>query len=220
MPHTPTATIERLVHLVQLAATALSRVSKAALDAEGSRAEQELAAAESVLVPLHEEIEDGASVLLAGRGPVPEDLREVVADAHVGGDVQQLTDLARRVGEIAWARRSRGPFPDPVRQPLRGMSSLAVEMVAKAGGALQQAAPETIADLHGGLNEIGQRQRLLYGQLLAAEPPFDRVDVVDAVLLGCCFECCAGHALSVARHAVLFTARPWALSGQRSSGRR
>ncbi|GAA2269399.1 MULTISPECIES: PhoU domain-containing protein [Kitasatospora] len=208
MAHTYAALVERLVAMVRLAETALSRASHVALETVAAAADQELAAAEAALQPLDDLIEDDAALLLAGHGTTPGDVRSVVADTHVGAEVQQLAEAIRRVGEIAWVRRTRGPLPEPARQPLGGMSSLALEMVAKAADALQNAEPEIIADLHTGLNEIGQRQRLLYGQLLSFEQPLERTDVVDAVLLSGYFERCASHALALARHAALFAVRP------------
>jgi len=198
------ATVERLVGMVRLAYTALSAVTQAVLGPGGPEAERCLADAEPALKTLHQELEDDASVLLAGRRPVPRDLRSVVTETHVEGDVQQLTELARQIGEIAWVRRFGAPLPERVAEALRGMAELALGMLADAADALEDPQPKTVADLHGGLNEIGQRQWLLYGVLLADGTPVDRSDAVDAVLLARCYERSAGHALSAARHAGLF----------------
>ncbi|MGK4579515.1 PhoU domain-containing protein [Kitasatospora sp. HPMI-4] len=208
MAHSYEALVERLAAMVRLAETALSRASHVALETGTAEAERELAAAEAALQPLDELIEDDAALLLTGHGTAPGDVRSVVADTHVGGEVQQLAEATRRMGEIAWVRRGKGPLPELARLPLDGMSALALQMVAKAADVLEKADPETVADLHSGVNEIGQRQRLLYGQLLAADPPLERADVVDAVLLSGYFERCASHALALARHASLFSARP------------
>lgn len=53
--------------------------------------------------------------------------------------------------------------------------------------------------------EPGQRQRLLYELLLADPAPADRADTTDLALLSCYYQQCAGHAASIARHAVLFS---------------
>lgn len=197
----------RLVRMVRLSGAALDRASGAVLAASGTPVERELDAAGRMLGPLHEEVEAEAAALLDVVGP-PLEPRALVAEVHVASDVQRLAELARGVGDIAWVRRERGPLPEGLRTPLAGMADLAVSMVAAAADLLADPRPAGAADLHDGLNEMAQRQRLLYDRLLPAGPAPARLDVVDAVLLGGAFDRCAAHAVSAARHAALFAAAP------------
>ncbi|MFF2043590.1 hypothetical protein ACFVVX_24545 [Kitasatospora sp. NPDC058170] len=204
MAHTDSAIAGRLVALLGLARNALGHASEAALGADTTVIARELAAVEDALRPLRGEVEKDSATLLAERRDTSVYLREVVSEVHVGCEARQLAELAARVAELARTREANGPLPDAVRLPLQGMSALALAMVAMAGEALAQPEPGVLADLHGGLNEIGHRQRLLYGQLLAGTSSVERTDAVDAALLSVYFERCAGHALSAARHAGLF----------------
>ncbi|MFD9123339.1 hypothetical protein [Kitasatospora sp. NPDC059571] len=207
MSQSPSQHNAHLARLVRLSGAALERAARAALAAPGAPVEQELDAAGRALGPLYEEVEAEAAALLdAARVPVGP--RTVVAEVHVASDVQRLAELARGVGDIAWVRRGRDPLPERLRTPLAGMAGLAVSMVAAAGDLLADPRPAASADLHDGLNEMAQRQRLLYDRLLADGSGPARLDMVDAVLLSGSFDRCAAHAVSAARHTALFSGPP------------
>lgn len=186
-----------LAGMVRLAHRALSGATEALLATAA-----DATAAEKALYELREEIEDDASALL--REGVSAGPGAIVVGVHVGTDVECLAALARQVIELARARQSSAPLPDRLRLPLRGMGDLALNMVGRAGATLESVEPEAVADLLGGMNEIAQRQRLLYRQMLSGTDRAAPGDIADATLLSCYYERCASHAVSVARHAALF----------------
>ncbi|MFI6445686.1 PhoU domain-containing protein [Kitasatospora sp. NPDC050543] len=191
-----------LAGMIRLAHTALGEATAALLDTADTAAEN-ATAAEKALYELREEIEDDASALLLDGSPTA-DLRTIVVGVHVGTDVECLAALARQLVALAWARQSGQPMPARLRLPLRGMGNLALTMVAMAGDVLESTESETVADLLGGMHEIAQRQRLLYDQMLSEADQAEPGDVADATLLSCCYERCASHAVSMARHAAFF----------------
>ncbi|WP_331767963.1 hypothetical protein [Embleya sp. NBC_00896] len=197
-----------LAGMVRLAYKALGEATAALLDIADTAAEN-ATAAEKALYELREEIEDDASVVPADGSPTV-DPRAIVVGVHVGTDVECLAALARQLVELAWARQSRQPLPSRLRLPLQGMGNLALTMVGKAGDVLESRESEAVADLLGDLHEIAQRQRLLYRRMLAEADQADQTDqaepgdVADATLLSCCYQRCASHAVSLARHADLF----------------
>ncbi|MFI6985942.1 hypothetical protein ACIBSV_46300 [Embleya sp. NPDC050154] len=191
-----------LAGMIRLAHKALTEATAALLDIADTAAEC-TTAAEKALYELREEIEDDASAVLSGGLPAA-DPRAIVVGVHVGTDVECLATLARQLVELAWARQSRRPLPARLRLPLRGMGNLALTMVGKAGGVLESSESEVVADLFGDLHEIAQRQRLLYRRMLSETDEAEPGDVADATLLSCCYERCASHAVSIARHAALF----------------
>ncbi|MEV6208068.1 hypothetical protein [Kitasatospora sp. NPDC051914] len=205
--------------LLGLAVEAVRRASDAALAAPGTPgpsgvgpapagegpADAALAEAERALQPLESAIEEDAAALLARHDPEPRGTGALLAEVHLGADVQQLAELARRIGEIAWVRRSRGPLPEDLRAVLRPTASLALAMLDRAAGALREPRGERLACLEDDAADLDRRQALLYGRLLAADPPAERADLVDAVLLCGYYRRCADLARSAARHADLFT---------------
>ncbi|MBP0450595.1 PhoU domain-containing protein [Kitasatospora sp. RG8] len=207
MAHTYARTGERLAGQADLVAEALRRVTEAVLGSPAVEVSRELEAAERAVRPLFEDLEDDLTVVLAVEGTRPQGLRDVVAEIHIGGDLRHLADQARQIGEIASARRVRGPFPEELRTPLGGLADLVLGMVTLAAAALREPSAATVADLHDGPNAAAQRQRLLYERIIR-EGATDPTDVLDAVLLAACFARCAHHALSAARFAALFAESP------------
>ncbi|MFJ3794003.1 hypothetical protein [Kitasatospora sp. NPDC090091] len=208
MAHTYTRTGERLADQADLVAEALRRVTEAALGSPAVEVGRELEAAERAARPLFQELEDDVTAVLAVGGASPPDVRDVVAEIHTGADLRLLAGQARQIGEIASARRVRGPFPEELRTPLGGLADLGLGMVSLAAAALREPSAATVADLHDGPNAAAQRQRLLYERIIAEGAAADPTDVVDAVLLAACFARCAHHALSAGRFAGLFAESP------------
>ncbi|MQS10749.1 hypothetical protein F7Q99_00240 [Streptomyces kaniharaensis] len=189
------ALIAELAGLVRLAHTALSGAT-AALTSPADEVEG-VPAAEKALAELRARIEEDAAGLLDGPAGV-------VVGVHVGTEAEALGQLAQRLLEAAWARQEREPFDEPLRAPLDGIADAALDLVARAADVLESGAPEGVADVLTELHEAGRRQRLLYERLIRAEEA-DPVDTADLVLLACCYQQCAAHAGSIARHAVLFS---------------
>ncbi|GAA2804696.1 PhoU domain-containing protein [Kitasatospora sp. CM 4170] len=208
MAHTHARTGERLADQADLVGEALRRVTEAVLGSPAVEVGRELEAAERAVRPLFEELEDDVTVVLAVEDARSQDLRELVAEIHIGGDLRHLADQARQIGEIASARRVRGPFPEELRTPLGGLTDLVVGMVTLAAAALREPSAATVADLHDGLNAAAQRQRLLYERIIDEGAAVDPADVLDAVLLAACCARCVHHALSAARFAALFADSP------------
>jgi phosphate uptake regulator len=191
-----------LAELVRLAGTALSEVTDGLTGA--ATLEGGVTAAEKALSELREQLEEDAAGVLPGGSPPAWERPAVVVGVHVGTEVECLADLAEQLLRLAWSRQSAGPWPDWLRTPLRGMGRLVVAMLAKAADALESTDVEAAADLLGGLNEVAQRQRLLYELLLAGAEPAGADTVADATRLACYYQRCAGHAAAIARHSALF----------------
>jgi len=206
MPRTEDRLPGRMAGTARLAHTALSRATEALLDPESAldraMAVGRLVAAERALHELGEAIEDEAAAVLPYRSAAA-DARTIVVGLHTGHDLERLAELARQVVDIAGARQPR-PLPARLRLPLRGISGIALTMVAKAADLLESGEVAAAADLQGDLYEIGQRRRLLYQELLSTDHPVGAPDTVDATLLSCHYESCADHAVSMTRYAALF----------------
>ncbi|MCU7826141.1 hypothetical protein [Kitasatospora sp. DSM 101779] len=206
--HTDRPATERPAALLGLAAEALRCASAAALGTtSGAAVDDAVIAAERALQPLRDAVEQDAAALLARSAPEPAGTLALLARVHLGADVQQLGELARRITETAAARGTRGPLPADLRRPLETMAALGLAMLATAARSLPDPRSDHLADLHGDRTEMARHQSVLYARLLDADPPPARADTVDAVLLSGHYDGCAHHALSAARHAALFAGR-------------
>ncbi|MER7754990.1 hypothetical protein [Kitasatospora sp. NPDC097643] len=189
------ALVAELAALVRLAHSALHGATAVLTDPE--RDGGGVPVAEKALAELRARIEEDAAEAPGGRAGI-------VVGVHVGTEVESLGQLAQRLLEAAWARQEREPVAERLRAPLRGIAHAALDLVERAAAVLESGEPADVADLLAQLQEVGQRQRLLY-ELLIREDVADPVDTADLVLLSCCYQQCAAHAGSIARYAVLFS---------------
>ncbi|GAA1222046.1 hypothetical protein GCM10009665_10330 [Kitasatospora nipponensis] len=202
---------DELADLVRLASTALGEVA-AGLTVSRSRAgdtpvgslEGGATAAEKALSELRERIEEDAAGVLPGRSPQVSDRYAIVVGVHVGTEVECLAELVELVLRLAWSRQSAAPWPEPLRGPLHGMGGVVGAMLAEAADLLESEDAEAEADLLARFHEVAQRQRLLYELLFSRAEPAAAGDIAEATLLACYYQRCAGHAVSIARHAALF----------------
>jgi phosphate transport system protein len=193
---------DHLTVTLRTARTALSRSTAVLL---GHEADVGMKAAEQALHELREEIEELMPAVPSGPAPSP-DIRTTVAVVHVGGDLERLAQLTQQIAEIAWSRHRGRPLPRHLAPAFGKMSGGVLDMVERAGETAlldSTAAVEAAADLERELDAIAGQQRVLDDVLVSGDPPVDDASAVDLVLLGRCYEGCARHAVSAARHVTL-----------------
>lgn len=181
--------------------TALGRATAVLL---GREADDGMKATEQALHELRVEIED----LVPGVPGRSADLRATVAAVHLGGDLERLSQLTQQIAEIAWARQSRQPLPQPVMDAVARMSDGVLALVERAGrtAALGPAAAvDATAALERELGSVAGQQRVLDELLVSADPAAETADAVDLALLGRCYESCARHAVSAASHVAVLS---------------
>jgi phosphate transport system protein len=202
---------DQLVVTLRTAHTALNRATAVLFGFEAA-VEDGMSAAEQALHELRGEIEELALTAPVGRGARPVDVRVAVADVHIGGDAERIVELTQQIAEIAWARQSKRPLPAHLRSVAEAMSRAALALVAKAGDTMTTmklepvAAVEAATGLEHDLDQISAQERLLDRLLVSGEPAVEASDVVDIALLGRCYEGCARHAVSSARHVAMLAA--------------
>ncbi|GAA0415231.1 hypothetical protein [Streptomyces luteireticuli] len=192
--------IRREADLLGLARTALERAI-AVLDRSAAGGEKGMAALDGVLGELWDTAEDFASAGPAA-GVLPEaDIRTAITGMYVGEDVGRMAVLARQVGDIAWARRSKPPLPASVADPLRELGEAALDLIGRAHDSVLSPAAGRIPDDR--LADIGDRQDRLCAGLLSGSSSLGVVDAVDVAVLVRCYAECARRAASVAAHTAL-----------------
>ncbi|MEV0409007.1 PhoU domain-containing protein [Actinoallomurus sp. NPDC050550] len=192
--------------MLGVARTALSRAS-AVLFGDEAAAEDSMKEAEQALHELREAIEEIEETALATPygTSASSDVRVTVAVVHLGGDMERLAKLIQQIAEIAWSRRSKRPLPAYLWAAAERMSGGVLALVDRAGETmtLEPTTAEAATALSGQVGEIAEQQRLLDRLLVSEGPPVEVSDAVDVVLLGRCYEGCARHAVSAARHVAM-----------------
>lgn len=195
----------RLAVVLRDVRMALSRATGVLFGAEEA-AENEMRAAEQALHELRaesEELTPAGAVFSASEAP---SVGATVAVVHLGGDIERLAELTRQIAEIAWSRRSKQPLPGQLGSVAREMSDNVLSLVARAAEAVEKrpaAAARIATRLETQLADIAGKQRFLDRLLVSCDPPVGTADAVDVALLSRCYEGCARHAVSAARHVAM-----------------
>jgi phosphate transport system protein len=126
------ALTEQLVEMTRLVGSAISRASRALLDADLTLAESVIAADDSVDA-LRDELDRRAFDLLARQQPVAGDLRTIITSLRMSGDLERMGDLARHVARVARRRYPVSAVPPALRSTMVDLSLVAVRLVAMAG---------------------------------------------------------------------------------------
>jgi len=190
----------RLVVTLRSARTALGGAT--ALLLGGVSAKEEMKAAERALHDMRAEIEYLAPDAPLDTEEKTPDVRTTIAAVHLGGDAQRMAELTQQIADIAWSRRSR-PMPERVRTTVEAMSSGVLSLVERAGATASLTPADAVgrtAVLDHDLEAVAGQQRVLDEVLVSGDPSLAEIDAVDVALLGRCYEGCARHAVSAARH--------------------
>ncbi|RLU89223.1 hypothetical protein CTZ27_22555 [Streptomyces griseocarneus] len=127
-------------------------------------------------------------------------IRTVITGMYVAEDVGRMAVLARQVGDIAWARRSKPPLAASVADPLRDIGEAALRLIDQAHASVLSPVAGPIPDASSA--DIEDRQSRLVRALLSVSG-LDVMDAVDAAVLSRCYAECARRAASVAAHVAL-----------------
>lgn len=191
---------DSLIVTLRSARTALGGATAALLG--GKSAQVDLTAAQRALHDMRTEIENLAPDTPLGTEEPKQDVRTTVAAVHLGGDAQRLAELTQQIADIAWSRQSR-PMPEPVRATVEAMSTGVLSLVERAGATTSLEPTDAVgrtAVLDRDLEAVAAQQRVLDEVLVSGDPSLAEADAVDVALLGRCYEGCARHAVSAARH--------------------
>jgi phosphate transport system protein len=195
------ALTEQLVEMTRLVGSAISRASRALLDADLTLAESVIAADDSVDA-LRDELDRRAFDLLARQQPVAGDLRTIITSLRMSGDLERMGDLARHVARVARRRYPESAVPPALRSTIVEMSQVAERLVAKAGSVVAKHDVTAALELERDDDEMDKLHRALFTALLDKDSPYGVEHAVDVTSIGRYYERFADHAVSVARRVV------------------
>jgi phosphate transport system protein len=195
------ALTEQLVEMTRLVGSAISRASRALLDADLTLAESVIAADDSVDA-LRDELDRRAFDLLARQQPVAGDLRTIITSLRMSGDLERMGDLARHVARVARRRYPESAVPPALRSTIVEMSQVAERLVAKAGSVVAKHDVTAALELERDDDEMDKLHRALFTALLDKDSPNGVEHAVDVTSIGRYYERFADHAVSVARRVV------------------
>ncbi|MEV0067999.1 MULTISPECIES: hypothetical protein [unclassified Amycolatopsis] len=193
-----------LVELVGLASDAMSRATEAVFAPDASLGDS-LNTAYRAVDALRREVDSHVTDTLAVRrcSAEPKLLPATIAAVHINAEAEEMGQLAREVADIARTRRSWSSIPEALREVLREVSGICLDMTVKAADVVESRGAVGIAELAGFDASADRAQRLLYRRLLSRGGSIDADAAVDLTLVARCYERFAWHAMAVARRAAL-----------------
>lgn len=192
--HQLTATLDRMAGLTE---QALRTCTQAVLHADLTRAHSVISG-DVRLDAAQQEIDELAVRLIARQQPVAHDLRAIVAVLRASGDLERIGDLAVHIAELVRERYPEPVVPQQFVETVRAMSHVAEHLITQARAAIHSDARAIALAASRGDDELDQRQRQLYVDVLAAEDYPPRV-AFDLALLGRYLERIGDHAVLVTR---------------------
>jgi phosphate transport system protein len=189
---------EQMVEMTRLVGSAISRATRALLDADLDLAESVIAADEQVDA-IQALIEEKSLELLARQAPVATDLRAIVTGLRMTADLERMGDLARHVAKLARLRHPESAIPAELRSTIVEMGQVAERIVAKAGTVVATRDVDTAKQLETDDDAMDGLHRELFRVLLGPQWTYGIEAAVDVTLCGRYYERFADHAVSVAR---------------------
>jgi phosphate transport system protein len=189
---------DQMVQMTRLAGSAISRATRALLDADLDLAESVIAADEE-LDQIQIGIEAKSLELLARQAPVATDLRTIVTGLRMSADLERMGDLARHVAKLARLRYPQPAIPPELHSTILEMGQVAERIVAKCGSVIAGRDLTLAEELERDDDEMDRLHREIFSVLLAPTWDGGVETAVDVTLCGRFYERFADHAVSVAR---------------------
>jgi phosphate transport system protein len=199
---------DQLVEMTRMAGSAMSRATRALLDADVQLAEQVIEA-DTQIDAMRQDL-DGLSVdLLARQQPVATDLRMVVTAMRMSTDLERMGDLARHVAKVARRRYPDSAVPPDIQATILQMGQVAERIVAKAGSVIAAKDVEAAKSLEHDDDAMDDLHRELFSRLIDGSWEHGTEAAVDITLIGRYYERFADHAVSVAHRVIYLVTGEW-----------
>ncbi len=185
-----------LVGLTETVADAVSRTTKALLNADLQLAERVISD-DAIIDNAHDDIEQRAFSLLARQAPVAGELRTIVAALRMVNAMGRMGDLAAHIAKIARLRYPDSAVPDALRDNFIVMARLSESMVRATAASLRDRNVSNAARMAEEDEEMDELRAAQFRVLLSSEWNEGVEKAVDAALLGRYYERIADHAVNI-----------------------
>jgi phosphate transport system protein len=190
-----------LVEMAGLVGRALSRATRALLEADLATAEAVISADDAVDA-LHRELDVLTLDLIARQQPVAVDLRTLVTSLRMSADLERMGDLARHIAKIARMRHPQHAVPDELRETFERMGEIGADLAEKLALIVEDKDVEAARTLEAQDDAVDRLHSEVFTALLSQENPYTIESAIDVTLLSRYYERFADHAVSVARRLV------------------
>ena len=190
-----------LAEMAELVGQALSRATRALLEADLAVAEAVIAADDAV-DSLHRELDVRTLDLMARQQPVARDLRTLVTSLRMSADLERMGDLARHIAKVARMRHPECAIPEELRATFVTMGEIGTELAQKVADLIENKDIEIARTLEAQDDAVDALHRQVFTVLLSQEYPYAIETAIDVTLLSRYYERFADHAVSVAHRLV------------------
>jgi len=193
----------QLVEMAKLSESAITRATRALLEANLSEAEAVITA-DQHLDALREDLDTRLLHLVARQQPVATDLRMVLTSMRMNDDLERMGDLARHVAKVARRRYPGTAIPEELRPTFASMGQVAAQLVAKAGEVIATHDVAKAMQVEGDDDEMDRLHSTMLRTVLDGRfrPEITTEEAVDLALCGRYYERFADHAVTVAKKVV------------------
>jgi phosphate transport system protein len=190
-----------LVEMTGLVGRAMTRATKALLEADLQTAESVISADDAVDA-LQRELDLRALDLLARQQPVAGDLRTIITSLRMSADLERMGDLARHVAKVARLRYPEIAIPEELRATVSQMGEIAGDLAAKTGEIVHGRDVDTARELPEDDDAMDALHRALFGALLDKKAEYSTETAIDVTLVSRYYERFADHAVSVSKRLI------------------
>ncbi len=190
-----------LVEMAGLVGRALSRATRALLEADLDTAEAVISADDAVDA-LHRELDVLTLDLMARQQPVAGDLRILVTSLRMSADLERMGDLARHIAKVARMRHPEHAVPEELRPIFERMGEIGADLAENVAGIVENKDVEAARALEAQDDAVDRLHSDVFTALLSQDNPYTIESAIDVTLLSRYYERFADHAVSVAHRLV------------------
>jgi phosphate transport system protein len=192
---------DQLVHMTGLVAEAMSRATRALLDADLPAAESVIAS-DSDIDAIADQVESDALDLIALQAPVASELRTLVGALRMSATLERMGDLAEHLAQIARNSHPSSAVPAELKGTIREMGELAVHLAREDGSIIASLDVEAALRMETEDDRMDELQRELMATLLDDVWPHSVETAIEMAMAVRFYERFADHSVSVARRIV------------------
>jgi phosphate transport system protein len=190
-----------LVEMAELVGQALSRATRALLEADLTVAEAVISADDAVDA-LNRELDVRTLDLMARQQPVASDLRILVTSLRMSADLERMGDLARHIAKVARRRYPDCALPQELRETFTQMGEIGAQLAQSVARIVEDKDVDAARTLEAQDDAVDALHRAVFAALLSKDNPYSIEMAIDVTLLSRYYERFADHAVSVARRLV------------------